>query len=195
MWNYKRIWPTSARFFNTSTTPLVGTAVTMAKATEEAAAHSDLEDSRKRPAEKSLTDIEVPPAAELETNQRIKKYDPVRNHLRSNGVAANDASKVAYPTIVKNIYNGLFKEDYTLVIQPVSEWPAMFEASENRPKTPPKTSKTTEKRPHSPTSPHPTLSQRTRGNSESTLSTLLPRNILKNQQNHLPLLHCFRLQY
>ena len=37
----------------------------MAKATEEAAAPSDLEDSRKRPAEKSLTNIEVPPAAEL----------------------------------------------------------------------------------------------------------------------------------
>jgi len=120
-----------------STTPLVGTAATMVKATEGAAAPSDLEDSRKRPAEKSLTDIEVPPAAVLETNQRIKSMIRFEINLRSNGVAANDASKVAYPTIVKNIYNELFKEDSTLLIQPVSEWPAMFEASENRPKNTP----------------------------------------------------------
>jgi hypothetical protein len=67
----------------------------MAKATEETAAPSDLEDFCKRPAEKSLTHIEVLPEAELETNQRIKSIIRFEINLRSNGVAANDASKVA----------------------------------------------------------------------------------------------------
>jgi len=82
----------------------------MAKTTEEAAAPSDLEDSRKRPAKKSLTSIEVPPTAELETNQRIKSVIRFEINLRSNGVAANNASEVAYPTIVQNNYNKLFKK-------------------------------------------------------------------------------------